>query len=155
MAHPLTSEQWSEVEAVCMGAGKQQCSSTVCTNLHYQQERKRLRCSSLLENLTSFWKNEMNEKWNIFVTFIFSFLLFSWNKPDINIVTLWLGFDVLMWCHTSENQRLSEKPRPQLLTSRGCSQLSNHWLSWLYSDMQYSLKSFLELSVSACCTCCQ
>lgn len=38
------------------------------------------------------------------------------------------------------------QPRPQLLTSRGSSWLSNHWLSWLYADMRSNLKSFLEHS---------
>lgn len=38
------------------------------------------------------------------------------------------------------------QPRPQLLTSRGSSLLSNHWLSWLYADMRSNLKSFLERS---------
>lgn len=52
-----------------------------------------------------------------------------------------------MWCHTSEN--LSSCPFRQLLTSGASSQLSGCRLSWSYSDIQYNLKSFLELSLSA------
>lgn len=66
---------------------------------------------------------------------------------------------ILFWCYNVASHIkiwgciiilfFFRQPRPQLLTSRGSSQLSNHWLSWLRADMRYNLKSFLELCLLA------
>lgn len=94
-------------------------------NLHQQQE-----------TLTSFLKKQITIQ-------IFCFILSLSNLSNIIMVTL-SCLAILMWCHASVCFGW-----PQLLTSGGSSRLSNRWLSWLFSDMGYNLKGFLERSVCA------